>query len=160
MNSVFLVDCSRLIFHFPPMWIVEIETFVAVGCYLHFCEACQRCDFLFLICRIYSGEHFPSKLGLRAFYCFKHRIEPKWEHPICANGGKWTVTFTYSHSKCDNFWIETVCFNLSLLNTCLNFFSILTVFILWFFFGFISDACDDRWTILLWRWNLWGSCEW
>ncbi|KAG6419294.1 hypothetical protein SASPL_121510 [Salvia splendens] len=33
------------------------------------------------------------------------RIEPKWEHPICAKGGKWTVT--YSHN-CDDFWLDTM----------------------------------------------------
>ncbi|KAL9321033.1 hypothetical protein ACSQ67_012872 [Phaseolus vulgaris] len=43
---------------------------------------------------IYNNIHHPSKLGVGAdFHCFKHKIEPKWEDPICANGGKWTMTF-------------------------------------------------------------------
>ncbi|KAG2298380.1 hypothetical protein Bca52824_034852 [Brassica carinata] len=36
----------------------------------------------------------PSKLANRSdFYSFKHNIEPKWEDPICANRGKWTMNF-------------------------------------------------------------------
>ncbi|CAA2965001.1 eukarytic translation initiation factor [Olea europaea subsp. europaea] len=35
----------------------------------------------------------PVKLTVGAdFHCFKDKIEPKWEDPDCANGGKWTVT--------------------------------------------------------------------
>lgn len=41
------------------------------------------------------------------FYCFKHDIEPKWEDPVCANGGKWTVIFP--KGKSDTSWLYTVC---------------------------------------------------
>lgn len=41
------------------------------------------------------------------FYCFKNKIEPKWEDPVCANGGKWTVIFP--KGKSDTSWLYTVC---------------------------------------------------
>lgn len=40
------------------------------------------------------------------FHCFKYKIEPKWEDPICANGGKWTMTFP--RGKSDTSWLYTV----------------------------------------------------
>ncbi|KAK7245609.1 hypothetical protein RIF29_40456 [Crotalaria pallida] len=56
---------------------------------------------------IYNNIHHPSKLAVGAdFHCFKHKIEPKWEDPICANGGKWTVTF--SRGKSDTCWLYTL----------------------------------------------------
>ncbi|KAG6573340.1 hypothetical protein SDJN02_25256 [Cucurbita argyrosperma subsp. argyrosperma] len=56
---------------------------------------------------VYNNIHHPSKLALRAdLYCFKHHIEPKWEDPVCANGGKWTVNF--SRGKSDNGWLYTL----------------------------------------------------
>lgn len=56
---------------------------------------------------IYNNIHHPSKLALGAdFHCFKHKIEPKWEDPICANGGKWTMTF--SKGKSDTSWLYTL----------------------------------------------------
>ncbi|XP_061356070.1 eukaryotic translation initiation factor 4E-1-like [Gastrolobium bilobum] len=56
---------------------------------------------------IYNNLHHPSKLAVGAdFHCFKDKIEPKWEHPICANGGKWTVTF--SRGKSDTSWLYTL----------------------------------------------------
>lgn len=58
---------------------------------------------------IYNNIHHPSKLAVGAdFHCFKYKIEPKWEDPICANGGKWTVIF--SREKSDTSWLYTVCF--------------------------------------------------
>ncbi|WZZ24772.1 hypothetical protein YC2023_008173 [Brassica napus] len=43
---------------------------------------------------LYNNIRHPSKLANGAdLYCFKHNIEPKWEDPICANGGKWTMNF-------------------------------------------------------------------
>lgn len=63
---------------------------------------------------IYNNIHHPSKLGVGAdFHCFKHKIEPKWEDPICANGGKWTMTF--QRGKSDTSWLYTVSFY---INTC------------------------------------------
>ncbi|GJM91772.1 hypothetical protein PR202_ga08182 [Eleusine coracana subsp. coracana] len=36
---------------------------------------------------LYNNIHRPSKLVVGAdFHCFKEKIEPKWEDPICANG--------------------------------------------------------------------------
>ena len=77
-------------FHFPSDWLIY---FVHV-CFPHFFS-------------VYNNIHHPSKLALRAdLYCFKHHIEPKWEDPVCANGGKWTVNF--SRGKSDNGWLYTV----------------------------------------------------
>ncbi|KAL5568373.1 hypothetical protein UlMin_024948 [Ulmus minor] len=46
------------------------------------------------------------KLSLRAdFHCFKYKIEPKWEDPVCANGGKWTMIF--QRGKSDTCWVYT-----------------------------------------------------
>jgi translation initiation factor 4E len=59
-------------------------------------------------CSIYNNIHHPSKLADKAdFHCFKHKIEPKWEDPICSNGGKWTMQF--SKGKSDTSWLYTVC---------------------------------------------------
>ncbi|XP_010529131.1 PREDICTED: eukaryotic translation initiation factor 4E-1-like isoform X1 [Tarenaya hassleriana] len=56
---------------------------------------------------LYNNIRHPSKLAHGAdFYCFKHKIEPKWEDPICANGGKWTMTF--SKGKSDTCWLYTL----------------------------------------------------
>ncbi|XP_054777017.1 eukaryotic translation initiation factor 4E-1-like [Prosopis cineraria] len=56
---------------------------------------------------VYNNIHRPSKLAVGAdFYCFKDKIEPKWEDPVCANGGKWTVTF--SKGKSDTCWLYTL----------------------------------------------------
>ncbi|EPS64601.1 hypothetical protein M569_10181, partial [Genlisea aurea] len=56
---------------------------------------------------VYNNLHTPSKLATGAdFHCFKHKIEPKWEDPICANGGKWTVTFP--RGKSDTSWLYTL----------------------------------------------------
>lgn len=62
---------------------------------------------------LYNNIHRPSKLAVGAdFYCFKFKIEPKWEDPVCANGGKWTVTF--QKGKSDTCWLYTVCCNVFL----------------------------------------------
>ncbi|KAI3996827.1 hypothetical protein MKX01_021103 [Papaver californicum] len=56
---------------------------------------------------LYNNIHKPSKLAVGAdFYCFKHKIEPKWEDPICANGGKWTISFP--RGKSDTSWLYTL----------------------------------------------------
>nr|AHV79359.1 eukaryotic translation initiation factor 4E [Pisum sativum]AHV79361.1 eukaryotic translation initiation factor 4E [Pisum sativum] len=56
---------------------------------------------------IYNNIHHPGKLAVGAdFYCFKHKIEPKWEDPICANGGKWTAN--YPKGKSDTSWLYTL----------------------------------------------------
>nr|AIG20722.1 eukaryotic initiation factor 4E [Nicotiana tabacum] len=55
----------------------------------------------------YDNFQHPSKLVAGAgLYCFKHKIEPKWEDPICANGGKWTMSFW--KGKSDTSWLYTL----------------------------------------------------
>nr|GMD05331.1 eukaryotic translation initiation factor 4E-1-like [Ipomoea batatas] len=56
---------------------------------------------------VYNNIHHPSKLSVGAdFHCFKNKIEPKWEDPVCANGGKWTMTF--QKGKSDTCWLYTL----------------------------------------------------
>ncbi|KAL3739757.1 hypothetical protein ACJRO7_021087 [Eucalyptus globulus] len=56
---------------------------------------------------LYNNIHHPGKLAVGAdFYCFKDKIEPKWEDPVCANGGKWTVNF--NRGKSDTCWLYTL----------------------------------------------------
>nr|AFK47843.1 unknown [Lotus japonicus] len=56
---------------------------------------------------LYNNVHHPSKLAIGAdFHCFKQKIEPKWEDPICANGGKWTMAFP--KGKSDTSWLYTL----------------------------------------------------
>ena len=120
INLVFLVngviEFPINVWFLPPIWV---ETFVAVGCSSCICEPYQHYDFSVLICSVYNNIHHPGKLAVGAdFYCFKHNIEPKWEEPICANGGKWTVT--YSRGKSDTCWLYTVCFKPSLLSEMIS----------------------------------------
>ncbi|KVI08114.1 Eukaryotic translation initiation factor 4E (eIF-4E), conserved site-containing protein [Cynara cardunculus var. scolymus] len=50
----------------------------------------------------------PSKLpGNAEFHLFKDGIEPKWEDPQCANGGKWTVTSSRK-ATLETMWFETL----------------------------------------------------
>ncbi|XP_052179976.1 eukaryotic translation initiation factor 4E-2 [Diospyros lotus] len=56
---------------------------------------------------VYNNIRHPSNLTVGAdFHCFKNKIEPKWEDPVCANGGKWTVTF--ARGKSDTCWLYTL----------------------------------------------------
>ncbi|KAK2642659.1 hypothetical protein Ddye_024422 [Dipteronia dyeriana] len=56
---------------------------------------------------LYNNINHPSKLVVGAdFYCFKSNIEPKWEDPVCANGGKWTVIT--QRGKSDTYWLYTL----------------------------------------------------
>ncbi|KAK6932279.1 Translation Initiation factor eIF- 4e [Dillenia turbinata] len=56
---------------------------------------------------LYNNIHHPSKLAVGAdFHCFKYKIEPMWEDPVCDNGGKWTVTF--GRGKSDTCWLYTL----------------------------------------------------
>ncbi|KAG0500253.1 hypothetical protein HPP92_000325 [Vanilla planifolia] len=60
-----------------------------------------------LIFCLYNNIHKPSKLGIGAdFHCFNQGIEPKWEDPVCANGGKWTISC--SRVKVDLWWLYTL----------------------------------------------------
>ncbi|KAI3921870.1 hypothetical protein MKX01_005559 [Papaver californicum] len=56
---------------------------------------------------LYNNIHHPSKLAVGAdFHCFKFKIEPKWEDPVCANGGKWTISSP--RGKADTMWLYTL----------------------------------------------------
>ncbi|KAH7545087.1 hypothetical protein FEM48_Zijuj01G0056100 [Ziziphus jujuba var. spinosa] len=56
---------------------------------------------------VYNNIHHPSKLSIGTdLHCFKYNIEPKWEDPVCANGGKWTIT--YGRGKSDTCWLYTL----------------------------------------------------
>ncbi|XP_060188027.1 eukaryotic translation initiation factor 4E-1 [Lycium barbarum] len=55
----------------------------------------------------YNNINHPSKLVVGAdLICFKHKIEPKWEDPVCANGGTWKMSFT--KGKSDTSWLYTL----------------------------------------------------
>ncbi|XP_010272662.1 PREDICTED: eukaryotic translation initiation factor 4E-1-like [Nelumbo nucifera] len=56
---------------------------------------------------LYNNILHPSKLVVGAdFYCFKYKIEPKWEDPVCANGGKWTISSP--RGRADTWWLYTL----------------------------------------------------
>ncbi|KAJ0984347.1 hypothetical protein J5N97_002703 [Dioscorea zingiberensis] len=56
---------------------------------------------------VYNNVRHPSKLVVGAdFHCFKYSIAPKWEDPICANGGKWTISCP--KGKADTWWLYTL----------------------------------------------------
>ena len=66
-----------------------------------------------LFCSLYDQILKPSKFPANAdFHLFKTGVEPKWEDPECANGGKWTVTSSRKDNL-DTMWLETVNFFLS-----------------------------------------------
>lgn len=55
-----------------------------------------------------SRKGLNSKLpGNADFHLFKAGIEPKWEDPECANGGKWSVT-SNRKANLENMWLETL----------------------------------------------------
>lgn len=59
----------------------------------------------------YNNVLQPSKLNAGAdFHCFKAGIEPKWEDPKCAHGGKWTAQPPRSGGKAalDTYWLHTL----------------------------------------------------
>ncbi|KAJ9542186.1 hypothetical protein OSB04_028692 [Centaurea solstitialis] len=57
---------------------------------------------------LYDQVFKPSKLpGNADFHLFKDGIEPKWEDPECANGGKWTVT-SGRKATLETMWSETL----------------------------------------------------
>lgn len=60
------------------------------------------------MCSLHDQIFKPSKLpGNADFHLFKSGIEPKWEDPECASGGKWTVTSSRK-ANLDTMWLETV----------------------------------------------------
>lgn len=57
---------------------------------------------------LYDQIFKPSKFpGNADFHLFKAGIEPKWEDPECANGGKWTAP-SNRKANLENMWLETV----------------------------------------------------
>ncbi|KAH0451772.1 hypothetical protein IEQ34_019071 [Dendrobium chrysotoxum] len=57
---------------------------------------------------LYDQIFRPSKLPANAdFHCFKAGIEPKWEDPECANGGKWSISSSRK-ANLDSMWLETI----------------------------------------------------
>ncbi|KAK6145915.1 hypothetical protein DH2020_019784 [Rehmannia glutinosa] len=57
---------------------------------------------------LYDQIFKPSKFPANAdFHLFRAGVEPKWEDPECANGGKWTVTSS-KKANLDNMWLETL----------------------------------------------------
>ncbi|XP_019181316.1 PREDICTED: eukaryotic translation initiation factor [Ipomoea nil] len=57
---------------------------------------------------LYDQIFRPSQLPANAdFHLFKAGIEPKWEDPECANGGKWTVSSSRK-ATLDTMWLETL----------------------------------------------------
>ncbi|KAJ7538133.1 hypothetical protein O6H91_11G035500 [Diphasiastrum complanatum] len=60
--------------------------------------------------RLYNNVMQPSLLSAGAnFHLFKSGIEPKWEDPQCASGGKWTASIPRgSKTILDTFWLHTL----------------------------------------------------
>ncbi|XP_057956848.1 eukaryotic translation initiation factor [Malania oleifera] len=57
---------------------------------------------------LYDQIFRPSKLLANAdFHLFKAGIEPKWEDPECANGGKWSLP-SNRKTNLDTMWLETL----------------------------------------------------
>jgi translation initiation factor 4E len=72
---------------------------------------------------LYNNIKQPSYLQPGAdFHLFKKGIEPKWEDPRCASGGKWTVTVKGDKGLIDQYWLHAVSpFNPS-QNACLLYY--------------------------------------
>jgi len=61
---------------------------------------------------LYNNIVPPSRLGHGAdFHLFKEGVEPKWEDPKCAQGGKWTANIPKtpnSKQLLDTYWLHTL----------------------------------------------------
>lgn len=77
---------------------------------------------IFSFFSLYEQIFKPSRLPMNAdFHLFKTGIEPKWEDPECANGGKWSVT-SNRKANLDAMWLETVYFlHAGLISVCRSF---------------------------------------
>ena len=62
------------------------------------------------LCSLYNNIKQPSALAHGAdFHLFKKGIEPKWEDPRCAAGGKWTVQIKKGQAgTLDQYWLHIV----------------------------------------------------
>ncbi|KAF5736289.1 hypothetical protein HS088_TW14G00428 [Tripterygium wilfordii] len=57
---------------------------------------------------VFNNIRQPSQLAVGTdLYCFKYKIEPKWEDPVCSNGGNWTATFP-TKGRSDKYWLYTL----------------------------------------------------
>ncbi|KAK1379737.1 mRNA cap-binding protein [Heracleum sosnowskyi] len=57
---------------------------------------------------LYDQVFKPSKLPEKAdYHLFRAGVEPKWEDPACANGGKWTV-ISSNKDGLETMWLETL----------------------------------------------------
>ncbi|KAL0742280.1 hypothetical protein Bca4012_083793 [Brassica carinata] len=63
-----------------------------------------------VFCSLHGTIFIPSKLTANAeIHMFKGGVEPKWEDPECANGGKWTYVVTSNRKPAlDKAWLETL----------------------------------------------------
>jgi len=63
-----------------------------------------------VIVRLHETIFQTSKLTANAeIHLFKAGVEPKWEDPECANGGKWTWVVTANRKEAlDKGWLETL----------------------------------------------------
>uniref|UniRef100_A0A803MMP2 eIF-4F 25 kDa subunit n=1 Tax=Chenopodium quinoa TaxID=63459 RepID=A0A803MMP2_CHEQI len=69
--------------------------------------ASSKIAFSLISASLHNNIRHPNKLAVGAdFHCFNNKIEPKWEDPICPNGGKWTVTF--QKGKSGTSWFYTL----------------------------------------------------
>lgn len=74
---------------------------------MHMTETWGHC------CSLYNNVKPPSWLNPGTdLQLFKDGIEPKWEDPMCENGGKWTVQIPKapnSKATLDAYWLNAVC---------------------------------------------------
>jgi translation initiation factor 4E len=57
---------------------------------------------------LYEQIFKPSKFPANAdFHLFRAGVEPKWEDPECAQGGKWTATCSRK-TDLDRMWLDTL----------------------------------------------------
>ncbi|XP_078440400.1 eukaryotic initiation factor 4E protein [Wolffia australiana] len=57
---------------------------------------------------LYDQVFRPSKILVNAeFHCFRAGVEPKWEDPECADGGKWSLVCGRK-STLESMWLETL----------------------------------------------------
>ncbi|CAD5314006.1 unnamed protein product [Arabidopsis thaliana] len=95
--------CFQNLGHFEPLLL----GFLCIGeCLISEASLVFVC-LLFLRFSLYNNIHPPTKwVSGSDLYCFKDKIEPKWEDPICANGGKWTMFFP--RATLESNWLNTL----------------------------------------------------
>ncbi|EPS73245.1 hypothetical protein M569_01514, partial [Genlisea aurea] len=62
-------------------------------------------EFWCLYDQIFKPSKYPTNSA--DFHLFREGVQPKWEDPECANGGKWTVACN-KKTNMDNIWVETL----------------------------------------------------